>query len=220
MAETMPVRKVIFDLEKFAMFAPTPGVEGRRARFIWGIRESNPRLTVFTGDPKDVGAAGILTAPMDPTTFFMFLTQLEAAARSQGPTNATITNLTSRRDESGRQTPKTPLSDLKFGKDEKGMVYIAITVTNRPEIRFYFDIYEYHLFYKADGSAMGAAEGSALSALATITALRGIYTNLITKGLEDLGATKAAERANKSQGMPAQRPKVVSAGAEFEDISF
>lgn len=223
MAEpTAPIVNKIFDLEKFMMFAPTPGVEGRRARLAWGLREGNPRLTVFTGDPKDTAGRNIINARMDPVTFYAFLNSLEEVARSPAESRCKLECMTGEYQDRQATGKKVLDSTLYYGKNAEGLVWLLIesAIPDRPKVRFIFEVYDYHAFYKTDGTAWTRGEASTHSAVATVNALRGIYSVLMAEALRELHLTRAAARGQANGGGASQQAKPAGNNAMFDDITF
>lgn len=169
-----PPRPTINELQKFIMFTPTPGVEGKRSKLVWSVRDGNPRVTVYTNDPKDQIQKGIISCPMNPETFFAFLNMFEDTAQGQSNQKIGIECWTSYKDKEGKYEEKTLLSTLMFGKDEQGMVWLCAISGSRPKIKFEFKISDYHKIIKGDGKSISDAEGSVLQAVAVIRTVRAI----------------------------------------------
>lgn len=214
------VARKYLDFQKFSLFAAAPGTEGRRARLMWNLSNGNPRLVVFTGDPAAKGQAGIINAPMDPVTFYSFLDMFERTIRSKDEVKFKVDCFTSIRDqETKKVTGKQLLSEIWFGKDANGIVWISVVAEHKPKIRFDYEVYEYHNFYKADGTKMSATEGSVLSANATLTAIRGIYNNLMTTSIIALADEKEAMKGQpKGKGGGFGSPG--SLPSDMDDLTF
>ena len=72
---TTPQETPVFQfkqLEKFVMYTNAPGVEGKRSSLHWSTYRGNPRISVFTGVPNDIGK-GVINAAMNPETYLIFL---------------------------------------------------------------------------------------------------------------------------------------------------
>jgi hypothetical protein len=138
-------------------------------------------LTVFTNDPKDQVSKGIMYAPMNPETFYAFLDLFEQATKSTSGTKYKIDCLTSTRDQAGniKQDEKVLLSEVWFGKDDAGLVWLSCVAPNRPKIKFTFKVSDYHRIFK-DGSPLSEAEASCLQAMATVRILRNAFYPLVS----------------------------------------
>lgn len=137
------LRNKIFDFEKMSLFTDSHE-PNKRARMQFGGRDGNPRVTVFTGVD---GKAGIIQGPMDVTAFATFLSMLETAARDPQESKYRIDLKTNIYEQDKRTDKMRVMSQLMFGKDEKGMVWIALAAEGYPKIKFdfmngiYSDIY-------------------------------------------------------------------------------
>lgn len=161
------------ELEKFQLFTETPGVPGKRSRLGFSSYRGNPRITVFTNVPNDTGK-GVINAPMNPETFLVFLDLLEKVALNPAESKHKIDCWTVMRAAEGQEAnrEKTLLSELYFGRDAAGLIWISVTAPNRPRIKFDYRISDFHKIYKGDGTQLTEGESSTLQAMATIRALR------------------------------------------------
>jgi hypothetical protein len=179
----------IISFEKFSQYAPN-GEPNQRGKLAFSFRDANPRLTVFTNIAADTNSAsrGIISAPMDPVTFFGFLDSIRILAMSQ-PSNVetsfSVDCLTSVRDESGKITDKTLLSKAYGGRDSTGVIWISIIAEGRPRIKFPITISAYHVFRKADGTELTPAEASKIATLSLIELLKSTYSEFINESLKD-----------------------------------
>jgi len=189
----------INELNKFNIFTECPGNPGKRSKLVWSIRDGAPRVTVYTNDPNDKVSYGIISAPMNPETFFIFLDSFEKIAKgSETNIKVKIDCFTSKRNPDGTSTnEKILLSELWFGKDEKGIIWISIVAQNRPKIRFDFTVSDWHKFYKPDGGQMSAHEASMLQAIATVNAIRNIYYQLVND-FKQYGNSKGGQSTTNS----------------------
>lgn len=176
-------RPIIIDLKRVMMFADTPGVEGKRSKLVWSVRDGHPRISVFTNDPKDTTNKGIISAPMNPETFYTFLDLIESSVKADGEIIYKIECLTAKRDAEGKvnYNDKVHVSDAYAGKDANGMVWISLVVpnTNRPKIKFNFKISDYHKIYKG-GVPLTESEASCVQATATVNIVRAAFYPLVS----------------------------------------
>ena len=213
--QTTPIR--INEILRFSMFTDAPGVEGKRSRLAWSVRDGNPRVTVYTNIPTDTIQKGVLSAPMNPETFFIFLDLFEKVALGDNGIKYKIDCYTSFRKEDGTYTDKTLQSELWFGKDDQGVIWISVNAPSRPKIKFDFKVYDYHKIYKGDGTQISESEASALQALAVIKAMRNIYVPLV-------GALKqpnpGISKPFTDQKVYNGNPATAQANPTFEDVNF
>ena len=201
------------ELEKFQMYTPAPGAQGKRSALRYSSYRGNPRLSLFTNVPNDSNR-GMLNAAMNPETFLIFLDLLEKIARDPGPGKYKIDCMTTPRAPEGaeRSTEKILGAELYFGRDENGIVWISVTAPNRPRIKFEYRLSEFHKVYKGDGTALTESEGSTLQALATVLALREVFLT----HMGELRPPYVPNGTKAESGKPAA--KFDSAG--FDDLTF
>lgn len=164
----------IHDLEQFTLWTDTPDKPGFRSRMTFGERNGAPRITVFTNqEPIKVVYVG-----MTPMVFEIFLEQLEKIARGEPGKALHIVN----HDRAPGSDPKSENPEmivrnkLWFGKDNEGIVWVAIEQNNVKNTRFQLLPSQWHSFVKEGGVPLTAAEGSQLYTLALINAMRRAYT--------------------------------------------
>lgn len=189
----------IEEFYKFSMFTPAPGAEGKRSRLAWSIRDGSPRISVFTNIPNDTQQKGIISAPMNPETFFAFLNMFEKICTGDNNYKMKLDCFTAYKDKDGNMQEKTLLSEVWFGKDEQGICWISLLAPNRPKIRFNFFISDFHRFFKQDGNPLNENESSMLQAKATISCLRGIYISKLNTIKQYNGFTKTNDEAVTSK---------------------
>ena len=166
----------IQDLNKFTLFADIPGVTKQRARLSWSMRGTNPRITAFAFNPN-TNKNEVTTAPLSPDIFLIFCDQFLAMIDSnQTNIKAKIETLTSVRDAGNKPTQeKKLLSELWYGIDANGIVWMSIVEGDKPRIKFTFNIWGYNVIYKTDGTALTEAEASRIAAKSSVSALKAIY---------------------------------------------
>lgn len=205
----------ILDFNRLAMWTPSPGVENKRARLSFGILDISPRITIFTNNPNDTIGKGIIAAAMNPETFFTFLNRLEVIAKGPAGNKEKIECFT------GKERVK--VSDLVFGKDEEGFVWLSIIAPNRPNIKFIFEMSDWHTIQRGDGTKFTPSECSVLEAAAKIQVLRNIYTQHFADILKTPRPDYNALRNNQKEypkKTEAPKKEAVTPGITFEDIDF
>lgn len=219
----------IQELEKFGLFTPAPGADFKRSRLAWCIRDGNPRITVYTNVPEDKTNYGIIPAPMNPETFGIFLDLWEQIVKSDVADRKKVQCFTAQRTADGKPGEKILLSEVLFGRDNEGIVYIIVKAADdaRPKIKFDVKLSEYHKIFKGDGTPLTEKEGSTLQALAMINTLRSTYERL-TGGLRAPnensgkgGFSKGGFGGKKDSSFPAKSNDAQSVvESAFDDISF
>lgn len=160
------------ELEKFQLFAPTPGVEGKYARLSWGFWNGSPRATVFLNHPDYPKGEGILSAAFDPLIFRDVLDQFEEVVRGTRE-KVVVENKRAVKDENGKNTRETVIgTTLRIGRDKNGLVAIAVTAEGKPSVAFSFRPSTWHLLYDKEGNLVSELDLSNAMALNTIHYLR------------------------------------------------
>ena len=195
------------ELERFSLFTPTPGVQGKRAKLSFVEFNNNARISVFTNHPDDAGKVPI-SAPMGPDTFLMFLETFETIVNGPNDRKGMIECYKGEIVDGKSTGNKFLSSTVYYGKDAEGLVYILVKAEGRPEVQFHFGLSDYHVLKLSDGSATPAFL-SQCHARGIIFALRDTFTRLCS------GFRKPGPSANSGQQKMTPAKKT-----EFEDIDF
>ncbi len=208
----------IHDLEQFTLWTETPDKPGFRSRMAFGERNGAPRITVFTNQDT----VKVVYVGMTPMVFEIFLEQLEKIARGEPGKALHIVN----HDRAPGSDPKSDNPEmivrnkLWYGKDNDGIVWLAIEQNNVKNTRFQLLPSPWHSFVKEGGVPLTAAEGSQLYTLALINAMRRAYTNWYGR------IRPAYEKPdNKQKGKPnvateTAEPSMTSISTFDNDIQF
>lgn len=228
------------NFNKLTMFAKTPGVERGNARLQWGMRDLAPRITVFTNDPNDQGAnKGMIYAGFNAETFMIFLELLKQVANSEEvEIRHKIDTYGMRFEDNVRTNDRILVSELWFGKDRDGIIWLSLIAPDRPKIRFNFTISDWHAIYRTDGNRFSEKDASKLAALVTVDILRNVYlhvfgTNFDTETYQSkLNAEKRNKRLTNKDRKEIQteiraerqekfaESKPDSSGLNFEDVMY
>lgn len=213
--ETQPQGPRIMDFQRLSMWTATPGVENKRARLGFGMLDINPRISIFTNNPEDTINKGIITSPMNPETFLAFLNRLDTICKGPAGEKEKIECFQGFKD-------RVKVSDLVFGKDDEGYVWLSIVAPNRPNIKFTFEMSDWHTLTHSNGAKFTAVECSVLEAQAKIQLLRSVYGNYFAKILETPRPDYAGMRKNQTQkkGGDFQKKPAAATEVSFEDIDF
>lgn len=223
MAEAPVVDKPkIHEINRFTMFTPAPGVEGKQSRLAWCVRDGNPRITVYTNIPSDAtNMYGILSANMNPETFFVFLDELEKIALGQSNVKRCINCYTTFRQENGAPGEKKLMSKLLFGKDENGMMWLSIVSDNRPKIKFEIKFSDWHELLHEDGSSPPQSDLSVAQTIAICKAMRVIYAKLVSDFRQPRPFNSNNARPQNNRASSTSSPSNNSLDfASLDDIAF
>jgi hypothetical protein len=179
--EPRPIK--ILDFVRLQLFTPAPNMQNVRSKLSFGFRDGNPRITVFTNDPNDTIAKGIIYAGLSPEMFEIFLMVFDSVIKAKEETKQAIDCYTTRYEDNKSTGERILNSQIWIGKDANQLIWMTLTAENRPRIRFTFQISEWHKVYRHDGSPISEAEGSALAAMAHLSLLRQVYGVLLSNYL-------------------------------------
>ncbi len=212
--ETLDKYNKTIEIPRSRMFGnPMPG-SNRSPQLAWCIYKANPRISVFVNGPQDTAGKGIISAPMDPTTMMVLLDDmLKIADGPNGVSDKMTCFTTSRETGNGAGAPeKILLSEVHYGKDENGIVWIGLVAKDQPKIRFPFRMSDWHELYFGDQPATEAS-ASVARAKGAIGLLKKAYPIYIADiELSVLNRMAAEQR---------QQPRSKSAGSSFDDdITF
>lgn len=227
MTEAVDTPVKIVDFARLSLFTPTPGVEGQRSRLSFGTRDGNPRITVFTNDPRDTINKGILIAAMNPETFKAFCLLFKQVCESQGEIKHYVECYGSRWENNVKVENRVLTSTIWFGKDSDGIIWISIVADGRPKIRFNFKMSDWHNIYM-NGVQIDEATASKLEALSKLDLVETLVKDQIVKTAEHR-TIRGPQNTNPQQkgGFQNQQQKQAPAPAEqkkpepaFEDFDF
>jgi len=130
------------DISGFALWADST-VDNKRARLVISYRDTNPRITVYTGVP---GKEGMISWPCDLAHFVTVLNILKEVANGPNGDKRIIDSLTTRYENNKPTNEKDLVSRLVIGKNSEGICYIAVIDETKPKIVFEIRPSQYHIF--------------------------------------------------------------------------
>jgi len=170
----------IKELSRFTMWTrPKNKPNAKAAKLCFCIRDSCPRITVYTNDPDDTERYGIIYAAFDPESFFVLLDIWREIVN--GPNdNKVKVECKFRPTVDGVKGDLTVMTSVLLGKDAEGICWISLLSNdgNRPKLKFESTLSFFHAVTMADGSQMSKTEGSKRHTLALITFLDRVYGGL------------------------------------------
>lgn len=180
MADFIPPqrKKTSLDNKKLNLSTKCPSADGKISSLIWGIVNNNPRITVFTNDPNDTKDNGRISANLDLPVFFMFLEKFEECIASNVEVKYKLENSNYTFIGGKRSEKPVVVSELWFGKDKDGIMWISVMAANRPKIKFPFILSDFHHLQNADGTPVSASEVSMGVAKAYVNILRNMMLTL------------------------------------------
>jgi hypothetical protein len=159
--------KNALDNVKLNLSAKCPADPSKWSSLIWGIHANNARLTVWTNDPNDTGESkgyGKIVANIDLPMFFMFTTKLDEVANHVGEVKYTFQIKGYTFFGGKRSDSQVVMSELWVGKDKDGLVWMSLTMRDRPRIKFVFGLSLFGCLLKGDGTPLTDSEISVMDA--------------------------------------------------------
>lgn len=203
----------IFDFEQFTLWANTPERPGRRARMVFGERNGAPRISVY---PNTEEGPKALSVGMSPVIWYDFLARFSSIAKGEPGKSIKIENMGRGKSEDGQEAKAPPVlkNTLWFGKDEKGVCWLAIEQKDAVRIRFPILASYWHNFYKQDGTKLTPEECSVSQTLALIEALKAATSNFVGR----LRRPLPARNKQGAQAEPKPVPSSTPVTQVFDDI--
>lgn len=201
--QAAPRKKNALDHRKLNLSTPCPTAKGKYSNLIWGVHANNPRLTVYTGDPEDSSERtgyGRIAANLDTPTFYAFIELLERVARGTEECKYKIENKNYTWFGGKRSEVPVIVSNLWVGKDKDGAVWISITAENRPIIKFYINISDFHCMYHGDGNPFTKAEFTSLYAIAYCNLLRNMVSEILVNEYVEEAPKKPFDANKQNRG--------------------
>lgn len=168
-----PIPKSILDESKLTLKAKSDKYPDTVATLKVSVLNNNPRITVFTG-VKSEGNNGVIFAPMDGVTFYIFLETLSEVIAGPREHRLTIAN------HNVRDGEKKVISRTVIGKDVDGIVYLGLVAPDRAKFKFEFRISDWHQLVDASGKELPASETSAMKAKAWVNLMERLVSNVMT----------------------------------------
>jgi len=158
--------------------APTDGAT-RNPSLGFQVRKNNPQIVVRTQVPNDK-EFGKITAQMTAPDLHALAALIERVANGPAGKKEVMKNL-ARRFINGKRSDPMPDTLIHVGKDEKGVVWIAVQSwdKSRPLIRFPFGPTEMTQLLHEDGTNWGLDEVSQVYATGWVTIIRSIVSHVV-----------------------------------------
>jgi uncharacterized membrane protein YgcG len=176
-------KKIAFDNRKLHLSTPCPTAKGKWSSLQVNLFSNNPRITVYTNDPEDQGESkqyGKISANLDAQVFFVFLQKLnEIIAGPSGEDKVKIENKNFIFPGGKRSESPVIQSELHFGKDAEGVVWLSVTAKDRPRIKFNFGVNDFHTLYHKSGEQYSKGEQSQLFARGWVRIMENMMTHML-----------------------------------------
>lgn len=199
-----PRKKIALDNSKLKLSAKCPTASDKNSELTWGFHNNNPRIVVYTNDPSEQGAErsnfGRIVANLDIPIAFVLFTKLEEAINAEPGFKDKIENKNYTFFGGKRSDAPVVTSEVWFGKDKEGVIWLSVTAKDRPVIKFPIAPSDYHNFYHGDGTPYSKGEASQACAKGYIGFLKMLYANVATSEFVDLLAEREKKKGNNQSG--------------------
>lgn len=185
--------KKYYDVARLVIWGDDDDDNNRKARLVFGFRDGNPRITVYTGG---TGAEGMISFPSDAPTMVTILNYLKDIAKSEPGTKMSFDSMTTLYENNKPTKEKKVLSTLYIGKSKEGLVYLSLISENRPKLIFTITTSPYHAFRDAEKNNIPESKVSEVMAMGIAdTALNVIAQAMIQYSNEEyaFGGRKQGE---------------------------
>lgn len=210
MAEERDPNDKIIEIPRTRMFGKPVQGANRSPQLAWCIWRANPRITVFINGPQDQAGKGVISAPMDPTTMYVLLDDILKIIDGPNGSHEHMTCWTTAKNDnnSAVAAEKILLSEVHYGKDDKGIVWISIQAKDQPKIRFDYRMSDWHELF-IDGQPASESTSSMKRARGAIKLLKEVYPQLVAK--------TDATAINQLQTAQRDKQKVTKTFENFDD---
>lgn len=140
--------KTYYDLSKLVIWGDdSTDADQKRPRLVFGFRDGNPRITVYTGV---TGPNGVIAFPADYPTMVACMHMLKDVIAGQ-PGNKFIIESLGQVYENNKPTKdKRVVGSLYIGKSKDGIIYFSVIAENKPKIVFSIKPSPFHRFLDGD----------------------------------------------------------------------
>lgn len=201
-------RGPIIRLAKFGMWANVPG-QDKRAQLVWSVQDGNPKITVFYNNPDIKRPA---SAGFGLDTMLMILDAMKRIAAGASGKTEMVENFINERDENGKVIGKKKISELYYGKDSDGVVWLGVKdiTSPKPNVKFTYVMSDFHNLVRRDGDTsipMSKNEASERMAICTLDGLRETFLRMTSPVDKGASATTIYEdETHASESAPAAAP--------------
>ncbi len=200
-------RGPIVKLGKFGMWASVPG-QDKRAQLVWSCQDGNPKISIFYNNP-DIQRPINVGFGMD--TMLMIFDAIKRIASGPAGKTEMVENFMNERDDNGKVVGKKKISELYYGKDSEGVVWLGIKdiASPKPNVRFTYVMSDFHNLVRRDGDTsipMTKAEASERMALTTIDGLRETYLRMTSPVDKGASATMPYDEETPPADTPPAKP--------------
>lgn len=140
--------KTYYDIGKLVIWGDDAG-EGdqKRPRLVFGFRDGNPRITVYTGV---TGPNGVIAFPSDYTTMVSCMHMLKDVIAGEPGKKFSVDSLATVYENNKPTKEKRVAATLYMGKSKDGIIYFSVLTENKPKLVFSIKPSPFHVFRDGD----------------------------------------------------------------------
>ena len=131
-----------YDVSKLVIWGEAE-LNAKRPRLVFGFRDGNPRITVYTGEE---GANGVISFPTDYPSMATIATIIRDVANGSNEDKVSIDALVTKYENNTPLKEKRLLSTFYIGKSKEGIVYFCLFSDNKPKHVFPIKPSDFHVF--------------------------------------------------------------------------
>jgi len=186
---------------------------GKRPRLVFGFRDGNPRIIIYTGEQ---GQQGVITYGMDMLVFGVFLETLKEIIEAAPSEKETIDSILPPSDG----LPEKNIGVLHVGKTKEGIIYLSVIAESKPKLVFTLKPSKFHRFFNSSKNEMETSRISVRMATALYKYLYNIMSQVAVDYMVEeytFGPREAATIVG--YGAPEEnKPKTAPKGAVLEEL--
>lgn len=210
--------KTYYDLSKIVIWGDD-SAEGdqKRARLVFGFRDGNPRITVYTGV---TGPGGVISFPSDYPTMVACMNMLKEVTTSINGTKFSIESLTTIYEDNKPTKEKRTVATLYIGKSKDGIIYFSVISEGKPKLVFSIKPSPYHIFRNGDKNVIPDSEMSCRLAGGIADLILNIIADILQAYTAEEYATVRKPVPIKSQQINQNQNKSIDVINDIDDLGL
>ena len=209
--------KTYYDVSRFVLWGDNePEGDTKRSRLVFGFRDGNPRITVYTGIS---GPGGVIAFPSDYPTMVGIINILKDVVKAAPGAKFSIDSLTSVYENNKPTTEKKVVSSLYIGKSKEGLVYFSVISEGKPKLLFTIKASPFHAFRDSDKNIVSADVVSCKIANGIADLILNIISSVIVNYTsEEYTGDRKPVPIKGNQNAPAPAP--LNMGQDLDDLNL
>lgn len=210
--------KTYYDLSKLVIWGDDLAEEDqKRPRLVFGFRDGNPRITVYTGA---TGSNGVIAFPSDYPTMVACMNMLKDVIASEPGTKFSIESLSTVYENNKPTKEKRVISTLYIGKSKEGIIYFSVITEGKPKLVFSIKPSPFHIFRDADKNIIPDSEMSCKLAKGIADIVLDVISGILQAYTAEEYATVRKPTPIKSQQENQSQSKIVEISGDLDDLDL